>query len=137
MKTTAKVWLATTILLILVSINAQTQSRERLLSFGVNTSVNITNVSGGDFKSKTPMMGYGIGVVMDYGLKSAYMKLGVSFVQREFKVMDEGTAEQTASMTYLHVPLHAAYRINVSENKKLVFHGGPFIAYGLLPAVVQ
>ncbi len=133
MKTILKTSLIAIALLLGISANAQ----EKPLTFGVKAGMNISNFSGdGDSDSK---FGFNAGVTVDYALSSdLYLLSGLELTTKGAK--DEVSAtvsgiyaktKFTATPMYLQLPVHVGYKLTVTEATKIVFHAGPYIAYGI------
>ncbi|MDU1891054.1 MAG: porin family protein [Dysgonomonas sp.] len=120
-----RIWL---LLVIVMNIVPKLDAQERLVRFGVIGGAQLSTISG-TTGSQSSKLGYNIGVTMDYGLAATYMKLGLILTHSGVEIKD-GDITQTANLTYLKFPLHVAYRVGIGENKRLVFTGGPYLAYG-------
>ena len=133
MKTILKTSLIAIALLLGISANAQ----EKPLTFGVKAGMNLSNFSGdGDSDSK---IGFNAGVTVDYALSSdLYLLSGLELTTKgakaEYSESESGVSvkyKATATPMYLQLPVHLGYKLTVTEGTKIVFHAGPYIAYGI------
>jgi hypothetical protein len=68
---------------------------------------------------------------LDYGFTpDVYLLTGLQLTTKGYKV---GTGEDkyTSNLMYLQLPVHAGYKLTVAEATKIVFHAGPYAAYGI------
>jgi hypothetical protein len=122
MKSLIKTTLVAVALLLAVTTNAQD---DKPVTFGVKAGMNLSNVSGGGFKSK---IGFRGGVSLDFALaEDWYLLTGLNYSVQGAKTADV----VNLSMSYLQLPVHAGYKIAVSDNTKLVFHAGPYVGYAI------
>ena len=107
------------------------------LTFGVRAGVNFSGIWGDveelDADSK---VGFQVGVTMDMPLTPAlYLMTGLHLTTTGFK-FDAGevlnvSLEGTTNLMYLQLPIHLGYKFEVGNGTRLVFHGGPYVAYGV------
>jgi hypothetical protein len=116
------------VLFVVTVANAQ-------VSFGVQGGINLSTISDRDAE---PKVGFNIGVLTDIDLThNMGIRSGVFFTtkgMREVKSLicgETGTIRYTTNLMYLQLPVHIAYRIDVSPGTRVVFHAGPYIAYGV------
>lgn len=109
------------------------------LSFNVKGGLNLSNFSGSipDTKMKP---GFHIGVGGEFELApNIAIQSGLFFstkgakIDSEIDLGDYGIAgsEVTINASYLQLPLHLAYKIDVVPGTKVVLHAGPYFAYGI------
>lgn len=126
MKTTFKTCLVAIALLIGINTYAQ----DKPITFGVKAGLNLSNVSGknehGDAK-----IGFNAGVTLDYGFTpDVYLLTGLQLTTKGFK-MKVLSEKLTSNLMYLQLPVHVGYKLTVAEATKIVFHAGPYAAYGI------
>lgn len=114
------------------------------LSFGVKGGANMSNFYGKDVKDSKMKLGFNAGIAADYefasniaiqsglflmtkGAKLASTKIN----QKVGDVTLSGSVDATANAMYLQVPLHLAYKIDVTPGTRVVLHAGPYAAYGI------
>lgn len=115
------------VVLFAISEKTYAQYDESPVSFTIRAGINSSNSTEPTTTSRTGFVG---GIAMDYGQTMIFIRTGLDFATRGYKYK-EGSTNYTANLSYLHVPIHAAYRLNLSEPMSLVFHGGPFISYAI------
>lgn len=121
MKTIIKTGLLAVALLIGISANAQ----DKPLTFGVKAGMNLSNMTQ-DLKGDAKV-GFNVGLTMDYNLTpDVYLLTGIDYSL-------EGTKEgnRKVNMSYLKLPVHVGYKVNVTENTKIVLHAGPYVGYAI------
>jgi len=125
MKTTIKsAFIAITLLIMTVSVNAQ----DNPVLFGVKAGMNISNVNG-DVDGTDAKIGFNAGVTLDYGFTSnVYLLTGLELTTKGFKVDD---VDASANLMYLQLPVHVGYKLPVTEGTNIVFRAGPYLAYGI------
>ncbi len=123
MKTTFKTCLVAIALLIGVNTYAQ----DKPVTFGVKGGLNLSNISGDVSESKAKI-GFNVGITLDYGFTpDVYLLTGLELTTKGFK--EDGDA--SSNLMYLQLPVHVGYKLSVAENTKIVFHAGPYVAYGI------
>ncbi|MDR1715825.1 MAG: PorT family protein [Prevotella sp.] len=120
---------------LLVSLCASAQE-DKKVTFGVKIGSNLSNLTTDmkDTDEKTKAGGH-IGVTLDYNIKDNwYILAGLNFTMlgaKEKVISENELNELTTELNYLQLPVHAAYKLKISETAKLVFHGGPYISYAV------
>jgi len=130
MKNFIKAGLVAVALLVNISANAQIP-----LEFGVKAGVNMSNF-GGDSKDIEAKAGFNIGVTVDYAISSElYVLSGLELTTKGAKSKTTTPfgkkQETTMNPMYLQLPVHLGYKLEIAPETKLVFHAGPYIAYGI------
>lgn len=134
MKKIFKACLLAAILLVGINVNAQ----DCPVTFGVKAGANLSNF-GGDVNDTDAKFGFQAGVTVEYALSEGFfLQSGLEFTTKGAKsnmmVVQDGIStkvKSTFNPMYLQLPVHAAYKVNVAENIKIVFNAGPYIAYGV------
>lgn len=134
MTTTLKTGLIAVICLIAVATNAQ----EKPITFGVRGGVNLSNMNG-DINENDAKFGFTAGISLDYAFNpNVYLLTGLDFSMKGFKsnitvqgVSESITADLKLNLSYIQLPIHIGYKLDVAENTKVVFHAGPYLAYGV------
>lgn len=121
-----KVTLIVVMLAVVSAVSAQ-------VDFGVKGGINMSNVSGlGNTKAK---VGFNIGVSADYDFApNMGIQSGLFVSTKGFKVKGEILDEKinfNANLVYLQLPVHFAYKIDVTPGTRVFLHGGPYAAYGV------
>ena len=109
-------------------------AQDEQISLGVKAGINLSNIVSsydGESESADYKIGPIIGLTVDYKLaESLYLLSGLDLSIKGAKETDDDY-EYVASPIYLHVPIHAGYKIDLSDNMKLVVDAGPFLAFGI------
>jgi len=131
---TIKLILFTAALLIGINANAQLNP----VSFGIKGGMNLSTFAG-DMDGTKSKVGFHAGLTMDINLPSNfYIGSGLEFTTKGFKdfeLFKSGSAKATlngsGNAMYLQIPVHLGYKINVAPSTNIVFHAGPYFAYGV------
>lgn len=127
MKTNLKILLISIALLVGVTANAQ----DKKITAGVKAGMNVSNFSG-DIQGTDAKVGFNVGVTLDYAFTNDFCLLtGLEFTTKGAKTDSDGLAKGTFNPMYLQIPIHAGYKLNITDNTKLVFRAGPYLAYGV------
>lgn len=103
------------------------------VSFGIKGGINMSNIvdiemTRTEFK---PKIGFNIGVAADYEfMPSMAVQTGLFFTTKGAKT-ESSSGNGSIDMMYLQVPVHFAYKLNVTPGTRVVFHAGPYLAYGI------
>ena len=116
---------------LVVAMLAIVTAASAQLNLGVKGGVNYSNFVGGKasdfYKAK---IGFNIGLAADYEFApSMAIQSGLFFTTKgaTFKDADKASID----LMYLQVPIHYAYKIDVSPGTRVVLHAGPYVAYGV------
>ena len=114
------------------------------LSLGIKGGVNMSNFYGKEVKDTKMKLGFNVGIAADYEFESnVAIQSGLYFTTKGAKLSStnidqkvgdiklSGTVDKTANAMYLQVPLHLAYKIDVTPGARVVLHAGPYAAYGV------
>ena len=104
-------------------------------SFNIKGGLNMSNFYGDDLNDKNMKAGFHIGVGADLEFApNVALQTGLFYSMKgaKYKSQDEGDLiDANVSANYLQLPLHFAYKIDVTPGTKVVLHAGPYIAYGI------
>lgn len=118
-----KLFIMVVFALTTLNISAQEES-----SFNFHAGIGMSSVVGGDADTKLTIA-YKLG--LSYDLKAAenfYVIPGIELVAKGFK---SDNVDGAVNMTYIEVPIVAAYKFDIADGMKLVIKAGPYVAYGL------
>lgn len=114
------------------------------LSFALKGGANMSNFYGKDTKSLKMKLGYHVGLAADYEFApNMAIQSGLFFTTKGAKLPSLETTSKFGDVTatnsvkgsinamYLQIPLHFAYKVNVAPDTRIVFHAGPYAAYGV------
>ncbi len=115
------------LLVVVTAVSAQ-------LSLGIKGGMNLSNlVYDDEVDDKNPKVGFNIGLAADVDFApNVALQTGLFFSTKGSKlVVDEIDAEFTENMSYLQLPVHIAYKADVTPGTRVVLHAGPYVAYGV------
>lgn len=125
-----KIFFKLILLSAIVLMNLCASAQDKPFTFGVKAGVNLANFSG-DVENNKAKIGYNVGVTVDYAITPEfYLLSGLEFTTKGVK-WKAGDDEQKANPMYLQVPVHAGYKIKITEGTRLMLHAGPYVAYGI------
>jgi len=105
------------------------------MSLGIKGGVNMSNVYGDDVKGSDIKIGFHAGLAADYNFAPEMaIQTGLFLTTKGFEFNEEVlgfSADASANLMYLQVPVHFAYKIDVTPGTRVVLHGGPYAAYGI------
>lgn len=122
-------------LFLLVAMVAVTTVASAQISLGVKGGMNMSNYYGDELSDKNVKIGFNIGLAADYQFAYGhYIQSGLFFTTKGAKYSTETTnakIEYTINPMYLQLPIHYAYKLEIAPETRIVFHGGPYMAYGV------
>ncbi len=133
-----KIVLALAMVAMVGAVNAQG------LSLGIKGGVNMSNLYEKEVKDSRMKLGFNAGIAADYEFESnVAIQSGLYFITKGAKLSStkidqkvgdiklSGTVDRTANAMYLQLPLHLAYKIDVTPGARVVLLAGPYAAYGV------
>ncbi len=105
------------------------------VSLGVKGGVNMSNFYGEELDNENVKIGFNVGLIadIDFSYNSA-IQTGLFFTTKGAKYdssFGEATGEISSNPMYLQLPIHYAYKLDVTPGSRIVFHAGPYAAYGV------
>ena len=102
----------------------------------VKGGLNMSNFYGDNLNDKNMKSGFHIGVGADLEfLHNISLQTGLYYSSKGAKYTYSSAitedVEFNVSANYIQLPIHIAYKLDVSPGTKLVFHAGPYMAYGI------
>ncbi|WP_036930179.1 porin family protein [Prevotella sp. 10(H)] len=125
------------LVLILLMLSANLSAQDKPLTFGVKAGVNLSNFTGKGAKGTDSRVGFNAGVTLDYQFtQELYLLTGLEFTMKgsQFELLSiegEYSGKLKENPMYLQIPIHLGYKLAVTDATKIVFHAGPYIAYGI------
>lgn len=108
------------------------------VSLGIKGGLNMSNFGGGDTKDGYKMkLGYNVGVAADFEFANGFaVQSGLFFTTKGSKITAIEVGENNkivsnVNLQYLQVPVYLAYKVPVTFDTRVVFHAGPYVAYGI------
>lgn len=124
-----KIFVMVALALTTLTLSAQEDSQ-----ITVKAGVGLSSVVGSDADTKTTFA-YKIGASYDLGLSENFSIIpGIEFTTKGFK---SDNIDGNISMSYLQIPIFAAYKFPISDNMKLAIKAGPYIGYGLYGSDIE
>lgn len=105
-------------------------------SLNIKGGLNLSNFYGDNLSDKNMKPGFHIGVGADLEfVTNISLQTGLSFTSKGAKYTYDvpvvGDVEYNVTANYIQLPIHLAYKIDVTPDTKLFIHAGPYIAYGI------
>ena len=108
------------------------------VSFSVKGGVNMSSFYGDNLTDKTAKPGFHLGLGADLevmpsvSLQSGlfFSTKGAKYIHNEPSTTDKNI-EYSVDAFYVNLPVHVAYKLEVTPGTKVVFHAGPYVAYGV------
>ncbi|MBQ7513701.1 MAG: PorT family protein [Prevotella sp.] len=125
-----KLFLVLAVACFTLTANAQDESK-----FIVKAGVGMSTLVGKDTKNTKANFAYKLGVAYDASLSDNFaIRPGLELVNKGYKYKTGITG--SINMFYLQVPVLAAYKINIGDNK-LVLQAGPYVSYGIFGSEID
>lgn len=101
------------------------------VSLGIKGGVNMSNFYGDELNDNNLKIGFNAGLSADFDFSpNSAIQTGLFFTTKGAKY-GSASAEFTVNPMYLQLPLHYAYKIDVTPGTRVVLHAGPYAAYGV------
>jgi len=105
------------------------------VSFSVKGGLNISNFYGDELSDKNTKVGFHAGVGADFEFApTIFLQTGLFYTAKgaEYSSKEDGDlVDINTTANYLQLPVHLAYKIDVTPGTKVVLHAGPYVAYGI------
>ncbi|MDO5664813.1 MAG: porin family protein [Bacteroidia bacterium] len=105
------------------------------LTFGVKGGLNMSNFTGKGVKDTKMKLGFNVGIAADYEFaENMAIQSGLYFMSKGAKkeiALGKDKITHTANAYYLQIPVHFAYKVDIAPETRIVFHAGPYVAYGV------
>lgn len=112
------------LLAIVTAVNAQ-------VGLGIKGGLNMSNVYGDELNDNNMKLGFHVGLAADFDFAPGMaVQSGLFFTTKGFQYKTNAL-EYTTNLMYLQVPVHFAYKMDVTPGTRIVFHAGPYAAYGV------
>lgn len=126
-------------LILVVSLNVSGQTSP--FQFGVKAGYNLSNATVNDATTTNSKSGYHIGGFLEYSLsKKIYIQPGLFISTKGSKIYQLNKSgyipspiddTHTFNESYITVPVYGAYKLNVTNDFKIVLGVGPYFGYGI------
>ena len=119
---------------VALALMTLTMSAQEDSKVTVKAGFGLASVVGSDADTKTTVA-YQVGISYDLALSEKFFIIpGVEFSTKGFK---SDAIDGSISMSYLQVPVFAAYKFPLSDNMKLAIKAGPYVSYGLFGSDIE
>ena len=119
---------------VALALMTLTMSAQEDSKVTVKAGFGLASVVGSDADTKTTVA-YKVGIAYDLALSEKFFIIpGVEFSTKGFK---SDAIDGSISMSYLQVPVFAAYKFPLSDNMKLAIKAGPYVSYGLFGSDIE
>ncbi len=122
-------------LVLVVAMLAIVTGASAQLNLGVKGGVNMSNFYGDDLDDQNVKIGFHVGLAADYEFAyNSAIQTGLFFTTKGAKYSEsvgDASADFTVNPMYLQLPVHYAYKLDVTPGTRIVFHAGPYVAYGI------
>lgn len=120
--------------MVALAFTTLTMSAQEDSKWTVTAGLGMSSVVGSDADTKT-VVAYKVGISYDLGITNNFSIIpGVELATKGYK---SAVVDGDISMTYLQIPIRAAYKFTISDNTKLSVKAGPYLAYGLFGSDIQ
>lgn len=120
--------------MVALALTALTLSAQEDSKITVKAGIGLSSIVGSDADTKTTFA-YKIGASYDLGLSENFSIIpSIEFTTKGFK---SDNIDGNISMSYLQIPIFAAYKFPISDNMKLAIKAGPYIGYGLYGSDIE
>jgi hypothetical protein len=118
-------------LMLVLALFAMVTAVSAQVSLGVKGGINMSNLYGDELDDENVKIGFNVGLLadIDFSFNSA-IQTGLFFTTKGYKY-DSGNLDYTENLMYIQLPVHYAYKIDVTPGTRVVFHAGPYAAYGV------
>ena len=121
--------------MLVVAMLAMVTVASAQMNLGVKGGVNMSNFYGDELDDNNVKIGFHVGLAadIDFAYNSA-IQTGLYFTTKGSKYstsFGEVSGDLTVNPMYLQLPVHYAYKIDVSPGTRVVLHAGPYAAYGV------
>lgn len=122
-------------LLLVIAMIAMVTAASAQMHLGVKGGVNMSNFYGDELDDNNVKIGFHVGLAADFDFAyNSAIQTGLYFTTKGAKystTISSVTADLTVNPMYLQLPVHYAYKIDVSPGTRVVLHAGPYTAYGV------
>ena len=121
--------------MLVVAMLAMVTALSAQAQLGVKGGLNMSNFYGDDLDDQNMKLGFHVGLTADFEIAyNSAIQTGLILHTKGAKYSaSEGeiSGDVTVNPMYIQLPLHYAYKLDVSPGTRVVFHAGPYAAYGV------
>lgn len=123
-----RIMLVAAMLVMVTAVSAQ-------MNLGIKGGVNMSNFYGDELNDNNVKIGFHIGLAADYDFAyNSAIQTGLFFTTKGAKynnTVGELSGDVNVNPMYMQLPVHYAYKIDVSPGTRVVLHAGPYAAFGV------
>lgn len=122
-------------IMLVVAMMAMVTTANAQLNLGVKGGLNMSNFYGDELDGENMKIGFHVGLAADYDFTyNQAIQTGLYFTAKGAKYdgsIGDLAGDVTFNPMYLQLPVHYAYKIDISPATRFVLHAGPYVAYGI------
>ncbi|HHU06974.1 MAG TPA: PorT family protein [Clostridiaceae bacterium] len=122
-------------MMLVVAMLAMVTAVSAQMNLGIKGGVNMSNFYGEELDDQNMKIGFHVGLAADFDFAyNSAIQTGLYFTTKgaEYSsTFEDVSGEFTVNPMYLQLPVHYAYKLDVTPGTRIVFHGGPYAAYGV------
>ena len=122
-------------MMLVVAMLAMVTAVSAQMNLGIKGGVNMSNFYGEELDDQNMKIGFHVGLAADFDFAyNSAIQTGLYFTTKGAKyssTFGDVSGEFTVNPMYLQLPVHYAYKLDVTPGTRIVFHGGPYAAYGV------
>ena len=123
------------LMMVALALTTLTMSAQEESKFAVNAGVGFSGIAGNDADGCDNIISFKAGLSYDLGLSESFSVIpGVELVSKGYS---EEAIDGDIRMTYLQIPVFAAFKLNISDDMKLAIKAGPYASYGLFGSDIE
>lgn len=107
-----------------LNVSAQEDSK-----WSVKFGAGLSSIAGSDSEGNKSAFSYKVGVGYEFGISESFAIEPALMLSN--KAHKEEGVDGTINRYYVELPILAAIKINLSDDKKLIINAGPYVSYGL------
>lgn len=101
------------------------------VALGVKAGVNASNFYGSELNNNNAKIGFNAGISADYDFTyNVGIQTGLFATTKGFKY-SQSELKYSDNLVYLQLPVHIAYKVDVTPGTRVFLHAGPYAAYGI------
>lgn len=126
--------------ILFMSLNSLKAQEDKFFVFGLKAGIDVASMSG--FKGYNNISGSSAhlsfigGITLDFNIATKWAILsGLEYTTKGVDLTHSSTESKQIvpdyRANYLQLPIHAGYKLKTSDDSNVIFHGGPYLAYGV------
>lgn len=121
--------------MVALALTTLTMSAQNDSKFTVKAGVGLSSIVGSDADGFKTTFSYKVGVAYDLELSENFSIIpGLEYAAKGYK---SDYIDGNIGMSYLQIPIFAAYKFNISDGMKLAIKAGPYVSYGIFGSDIE